>query len=372
MLSVNRQGVQGMRGASAPAEQNGEPRSKLLVCVRVTANSTRRVIAIGDLNGAYDVLVDILRGTGLVNRNLQWSGKRDELVQMGDLFNRGGGAAQALRLLLKLQRQARQAGGKVTVLLGNHEVMTALRHEGYCTEDEYLAFASAAERRAWPARVRRAMLRLIRERPNGVVLPIEPRLEAWKIDHVPGRTELRRALGPNATLGRALRALPVAHLTSQTLFVHGGLLPSWARLGIEGLNRSASECWAAARRNLWSLPKNSLFRNGGGPLWNRSLVRGGPEAKRELRETLELLGAQRMVVGHTQTASLPRGRPGHILATAAGRLIAVDVGLSSEQRAASAALIIDGECGFEWTPAGTDLLWEARNVGGTGRKRRTY
>src|SRR3954467_5236105 len=99
-------------------------------------NATKRVIAIGDLNGAYDVLLDILRGTGLVNRKLDWSGQRDELVQMGDLFNRGGGAAQALRLLLRLQRQARAAGGNVTILLGNHEVMTALRHEAYCTEDE--------------------------------------------------------------------------------------------------------------------------------------------------------------------------------------------------------------------------------------------
>src|SRR6187431_1719734 len=264
------------------------------------ASATVRVIAIGDLNGAYDVLLDLLRGTGLVNRKLDWSGKRDELVQMGDLFNRGGGAVQALRLLLELRRQARKVGGKVTILLGNHEVMTALRHEGYCTEDEYLTFASAAERRAWPARVQRAMWRLIRQRPKGILLPIEPRLEAWKIEHVPGRTELRRALGPRATLGRALRALPVAYVTSQTLFVHGGLLPAWARCGVDGLNEMARECWAAGRHHLWSLPKGSLFRNGAGPLWDRSLVRGGPRASRELGETLRLLGAERMVVGHSQ------------------------------------------------------------------------
>src|SRR6188768_1832293 len=324
--------------------------------------ATGRVIAIGDLNGAHDVLVDILRGTGLVDRKLDWSGKRDELVQMGDLFNRGGGAVQALRLLLELRRQARKVGGKVTILLGNHEVMTALRHEGYCTEDEYLSFASAAERRAWPARVRRAMWRLIRQRPKGILLPIEPRLEAWKIEHVPGRTELRRALGPRGALGRALRALPVAYVTSQTLFVHGGLLPAWAEAGVEGLNRQARECWAAARVNLWSLPKRSLFRSATGPLWDRSLVRGGPEANRQLRETLELLGAQRMVIGHTQTASLPRGRAGRILVTGSGRLVAVDVGLSSSERAASAALIIEGERGHEWTSEGTRLLWDRQSA----------
>jgi len=324
----------------------------------VAASATARVIAIGDLNGAYDVLLDILRGTGLIDRKLAWSGKRAELVQMGDLFNRGGGAVRALRLLLGLQRQARRAGGKVTILLGNHEVMTALRHEGYCTEEEYLSFATAAERRAWPGRVQRAMRRLMRQRPEGILLPIEPRLEAWKVAHVPGRSQLRRALGARARLGRALRALPVAYVTSRALFVHGGLLPEWAHAGVEGLNQQARACWAAARVNLWSLPKKSLFRSPTGPLWNRSLLAGGPRAQRELSESLALVGAERMVVGHTQTASLPRGRAGHILVTSAGRLVAVDVGLSSSERALSAALIIDGERGYEWTPEGMTTLWE--------------
>ena len=330
--------------------------------IQVAVPANKRVIAVGDLNGAYDVLLDLLRGTGLVNRKLDWSGKRDELVQMGDLFNRGGGAADALRLLLKLQRQARKAGGKVTILLGNHEVMTALRHEGYCTEEEYLSFASAAERRAWPARVKRAMRRIIRQRPDGIVLPIAPRLEAWKIEHVPGRAALRRALGARGTLGRALRAMPVAYVTAQTLFVHGGLVPSWARAGLDGLNQQAKECWAAARINLWSLPKKCLFRNPSGPLWDRSLVAGGPQARRELRETLALVGAQRMVVGHSQTASLPRGRNGRILVMAGGSLIDVDVGLSSRERASSAALIIEGEHGYEWTPDGTHALWTRRGL----------
>src|SRR6187402_717141 len=102
-----------------------------------------RLVAIGDLNAAYDALVDILRGTGLVDQRLSWAGGQAELVQLGDLFNRGEGAVVALRLLLRLQRQAKRVGGKVTILLGNHEVMTALGHEGYCTEGEYLSFASA-------------------------------------------------------------------------------------------------------------------------------------------------------------------------------------------------------------------------------------
>lgn len=325
---------------------------------RVPSHSPR-IVVVGDLNAAYDALEEILRGTKLVNRRLEWIGGRAELVQLGDIFNRGDGATRALTLLLRLRREARRQGGRVTVLLGNHEVMTALRHEGYCTEGEYLAFATAAERRAWPARVQRALRRLVRQRPHGVVLPIEPRLEAWKIEHVPGRTALRRALGPHGKLGRALRALPVAHLSQGALFVHAGLLPAWAKLGLQGLDRAAQQDWAAGGRGLWTLPKTGLFRSGRGPLWDRSLVRGGLEARRALAQSLALLGAERMIVGHTQTASLAGGREGHIHVQAGGRLVSVDVGLASGPRAPRAALVLEGRAGHEWTPQGTRLLWNA-------------
>jgi Calcineurin-like phosphoesterase len=304
------------------------------------ASRSGRIVVVGDLNGAYDALVEILRGTGLVGRSLVWRGGRDELVQVGDLFNRGGGAVKALRLLLRLQRQARRAGGRVTVLLGNHEVMTALRHEGYCTEAEYLSFASAAERRAWPARVQRATLRLLRQRPGGVVLPLQPRLEAWKVEHVPGRVELRRALGPRGALGKVLRKLPVTYCSGGALFVHGGLLPRWAKLGADGLEALVRQDWVRARGKLWRLPRRtSIFRAADGPLWDRSLVRGGRVARKSLEQTLALFGAERMVVGHTPTTSLTRGQPGHILVLERGKLIGVDVGLSENASSPRAALI---------------------------------
>jgi calcineurin-like phosphoesterase family protein len=322
-----------------------------------------RSVVIGDLNGAYEVLVEILRGTGLLDRQLSWSGGKDELVQVGDLFNRGGGAVRALRLLLKLRRQAQRVGGRVTVLLGNHEVMTALRHEGYCTVEEYLSFATAAERRAWPDKVRRAMRRLLRQRAGGVLLPIEPRLEAWKIEHAPGRVAMRRALGPRAALGKALRALPIIYLSGDALFVHGGLMPRWAELGADGLQALAREDWATARGALWRLSKrDSLFRAADGPLWNRSLVRGGARARAELERTLALVGAKRMIVGHSQTGSLPRGQAGRILVLAQGKLIDVDVGLSEAPHAPRTALIIEGPRGLEWTPEGTRVLWTSRGV----------
>jgi hypothetical protein len=154
-----------------------------------------------------------------------------------------------------------------------------------------------------------------------------------------------------------LRALPVAHVSQGVLFVHAGLLPPWAELGLDGLDRLAQQDWAAGARGLWTLPKKSLFRSSSGPLWDRSLVRGGAEARRALTQSLGLVGAQRMIVGHTQTASLAGGREGRIHVQAGGRLVSIDVGLASGPAAPRTALIIEAGSGYEWTPHGTRPLW---------------
>ena len=207
----------------------------------------------------------------------------------------------------------------------------------------------------------RAFRRIVKHRPQGVLLPIEPRLEAWKIEHVPGRAALRRALGPRGALGRVLRRLPVAYQSAGSLFVHAGLLPHWAELGIDGLNQQAISEWQSGITRLWKLPRTSLFRSGDGPLWDRSLVRGGASTTKKLSTSLELLGAKRMIVGHTPTASLPGGGDGRLLVLARGRLIGVDVGLRSGPDEPRAALVIEGSRGYEWTPERKRLLWGPRS-----------
>jgi hypothetical protein len=166
---------------------------------------------------------------------------------------------------------------------------------------------------------------------------------------------MRRALAPGARLGKVVRSLPIARLAGNALFVHAGLLPSWARLGVAGLNEAGRRAWRDAPAFWRRLPKTSLFRNPTGPIWNRTLVETmdpGP-----LLRSLALVGARRMVVGHTQTAHLPGGKPGRILARFDSHLICVDVGLRGGEGTPRAALLIEGPLGLEWTPGGTRVLW---------------
>lgn len=91
-----------------------------------------RIIAIGDIHGDWNVLKRCLRMTGLVNKKLDWTGGKTHLVQVGDLFDRGGRSStigdemsewRILKLLIKLQEQSKKNGGNVHLILGNHELM---------------------------------------------------------------------------------------------------------------------------------------------------------------------------------------------------------------------------------------------------------
>jgi len=314
----------------------------------------RRIVVVGDLNAAADALRDVLLGTGLVDERIRWIGGDSELIQLGDIFNGGGGAREAFDLLFRLRREARRAGGRVTILLGNHEVMMALGYEGDSTEAEYLGFASKSERASWEDRVLQAYRRM--SRAKGVVLPLEPRLESWKISHVPGRAALRRALKPSAKLGREVRALPVVVQRGDTIFVHAGLTPRWAKLGVEGLNRAARDAWRRAPRYFSGLDWTGILRARDAPVWDRTFVRD-EDAEALLAETLDCLGARRMVIGHTPTKHVTGGKKGEVLLRYGGRVVCIDVSLGSGDGAPRAALIIEEGQGFVWTPQGLRSLW---------------
>jgi hypothetical protein len=318
-----------------------------------------KIIAVGDLNASFDALRDILRGTGLIDRRCRWVGRTTELIQLGDIFNRGGGARESLELLLSLRREARAAGGRVTLLLGNHEAMVALRNEAYCTEEEYLSFATRREQREWPLRVERQLTRLARQYPkHGPISPIHPRLEAWKVGHVPGRAALRRALGKRGHLGREVRRFPIAVARGGIVFVHAGITARWARRGLACINRCLHDAWAESPYFFGALRKGHILRARGGPLWDRSYT-GELErrATGRLKRALQLLEANRMVIGHTPTAHIAGGRDGRILLRCGGRLVCIDVGLKSGPDSPLAALIVDRRGGFEWTPRKVTALW---------------
>ena len=78
----------------------------------------------GDVHGDLDAFEASLVVAGLVtDKGGSWRGGKAVLVQIGDVLDRGVGEVEILLRLNSLKAQARNAGGDVVCLVGNHEVM---------------------------------------------------------------------------------------------------------------------------------------------------------------------------------------------------------------------------------------------------------
>ena len=73
-----------------------------------------RVVAFGDVHGAYDDWVAMLRELGVVDGDLNWSGGDTHLISLGDLIDRGPGSRAVVQLMMKLDRQAERRGARCT------------------------------------------------------------------------------------------------------------------------------------------------------------------------------------------------------------------------------------------------------------------
>ncbi len=82
----------------------------------------KKVFIIGDVHGEYHGFASVLISSKLMNPELKWTGKKNILVQIGDIIDRGFYPMQVDKLLDILQEEAKKAGGKVVRLIGNHEL----------------------------------------------------------------------------------------------------------------------------------------------------------------------------------------------------------------------------------------------------------
>ncbi len=98
-------------------------------------NNVPRIVAIGDIHGAYDNFVALLKNAGLVDDKLRWIGGKTHLVQTGDVLDRGPDSRKCMDLLIKLEQQAEQVGGQVHALIGNHEAMNVLGFLDYVSKE---------------------------------------------------------------------------------------------------------------------------------------------------------------------------------------------------------------------------------------------
>src|SRR5690242_4497075 len=87
-------------------------------------SGVQRVVAIGDIHGDYEKFLAVLHLCQLTRPEggqERWIAGATHLVQTGDVLDRGPDSKKVMDLLMRLETQAQQAGGRVHALIGNHE-----------------------------------------------------------------------------------------------------------------------------------------------------------------------------------------------------------------------------------------------------------
>jgi len=300
-----------------------------------------RVVAIGDVHGAYPQLVEVLQEAGLISADRVWTGGSAHLVMLGDIVDRGPQSREALTLVMRLQAEARRAGGQVHLVLGNHEVMNLVGDLRYASAEDFAAYAAGED----PEARKRALKRCIQSTLVGNRDPRKVR-EAFEQRYPAGYFGHRQAFSPDGLYGRWLLAQQILVVVNDVAFVHGGLAPvllelepdqvntvamgqlrgfvaaqqRLMELGVLGPEMSYAEQIAAVQplaygkaaaqstepnvavqlaRTMVELGGGLVFRPDG-PLWYRgtSLNPEGEE-RSVVHDVLAHLGAASVVVGHT-------------------------------------------------------------------------
>lgn len=175
---------------------------------KVQWSGVERVVAFADVHGAYTELVTLLRESGVLDAQDRWAAGRSHVVSLGDLLDRGADSRKVMDLLMRLQAEASAAGGRLHVVLGNHEAMNILGDLRYVDAGEYASYADMepagerdALRKAWDAAGKGA---------------------AFDKTFPPGFFGHRAALAPRGKYGSWLLSQPVAITVNDTLFMHAG------------------------------------------------------------------------------------------------------------------------------------------------------
>ena len=82
-----------------------------------------KICAISDIHGNLDQMLKLLKANGIIDSANRWAWGDGHLVIVGDVFDRGPQMTEALWFIYQLEREARTSGGRVHMLLGNHEIM---------------------------------------------------------------------------------------------------------------------------------------------------------------------------------------------------------------------------------------------------------
>lgn len=222
-----------------------------------------KILVLSDPHANWECFSSILKEWKVVDKDYHWTFGKNQLVVIGDVFDRGKDVLPIYWLLYKLEKEAADAGGQLVFLLGNHEGMVLAGDLRY-TKSKYLHLADTLN------------------------IPYQ---ELWN-----QQTELGRWLGTRNTM----------QLIGDNLFVHAGLSLNFLdkNKSIPEVNKIMSEGLFLSKQERKEASGDIAFMYATyGPIWYRGMVHSAdryhPLYPEDLPKIFDKYKAKRLFVGHT-------------------------------------------------------------------------
>jgi len=225
-----------------------------------TYKNVKKIAALSDIHGQYDLAITLLKNNKVIDNQLNWKFGKGHLVIAGDIFDRGPKVHETLLLVYKLEQQAKEKGGRVHFLLGNHEYMVLHKD-----------------------------LRYIHKKYKAVS----------KLLNV-GYDEL---YGENTVLGRWLRAKATIIKINSDYFVHGGISKEFIRktgFSSETMHTINSTMRTSIYRSKKEMKTTDFYKtyySSKGLIWYRGYFNDNLKDT-EIDNILHALDATHIIVGH--------------------------------------------------------------------------
>lgn len=218
--------------STTPSSSAGDPSFYILPVfkdIQTDLKKGQRIVAFGDIHGDIKACTEFLITAKVMDpestiEKPKWIGNDTIAIQLGDVLDRGNSELSCLRLLTSLSRQAKEEGGALLLLHGNHEALNAngLFQYAFPGGNKEIDATFGAE--------------LDSRRGNGT--------QTWRLQYAGNQPSRWAIFEPGGYLSEPLMMkMKVATVIGHSCFVHGGLTKEHLKQygGIQGMNQQCRE-----------------------------------------------------------------------------------------------------------------------------------
>lgn len=227
-----------------------------------------KFLSISDFDGHIEAFTMLLKGEGIIDDEFKWIYGNGHLIISGDLFDRGQHVTECMWLLYKLEDEAKAQGGKVHLIIGNHEMFN-LEDDWRYVEVKYFNNA-----------------------------------------HLMGKRMIE-LYDNNTELGRWLRSKNIIERIGDYAFMHGGISPE-----VSALNLTYDQMNEYGRLEMNGDCNNTdcdIVNGSDGVYWYRGMAK--EDLTQEQVDTFVTnLGVERLIIGHTKGSTVRSLYNGRVLA----------------------------------------------------------